>query len=195
MTNSVYDNISFILMVVFECIYVFVNPLIDRDFDVRRVFDHRRVKNIKENAVKHIVAIFMIFFGYVICSEGAIQLLFDSVEKPVNVIVNEGAVQVLTDGAEKIRPGIGSEVNPFGYAALLFLLVSIYMLNSGMTEKTKYKAMLITIFVSAPVLLLIGLSRGWMMNKYMWIFALGYGIIAFIVLRMFLHYWKKEDVR
>ncbi|MBR6402891.1 MAG: hypothetical protein IKS48_05860 [Eubacterium sp.] len=195
MTNYIYNNISFILLVVFECVYVFVDPLIDKDFDVRRVFDHRRVKNIKENAVKHLFAIVMTFFVYVIFCEGAIQLLYDGVDRPVRAVVNEGVVQVLTDGTEKLRPGIGSEVNPIGYVALAFLLAAIYMLNSGMTDKLKYRVMLISVFASAPVLMLIGMIRGWMMNRYMWIFALGYGIIAVMVLRMFLHYWKKEDVR
>lgn len=160
-----------LLLVIFECIYVFINPLIDKDFDIRRVFDYRRMANVKTNIIKNLIGILILWTAYI----GTCEVFYK---------VNE-----YTDFHDENGSGF------IGYIALLFLLLSIYMLNSGMTERTVYKALLIIFFVSAPLILLISVINSYNISDHMELIALGYGAVFVISLVLFMHYWTKEDVR
>ena len=168
----IYGNIAIILLVVFECIYVFINPKIDKGFELRRVFDFRRMANIKTNVIKNVIGILVTWVTYIV----SCKLMFIGM-----IPSNEQDSWI--------------EFRPRGYAAYLLLVVSIYMLNTGMTEKLIYKVFLIIIFASGPVITLIGIINLYALNEYMGIITLFYGVIFVISLIMFIHYWTKEDVR
>lgn len=169
-------NSYVILLVIFECIYVFINPLIDKGFELRSVFDFRRGINIKKNIISNLICIVVMWAVYIALCIIICRLTSE-------------------------------DISFTGLSTFLFLATSIYMLNSGMTVKTRYKVVLIILFASAPIIAFLGViytnntlnyydhSVEIFTNRFMGSITAIYVVAFIITLIMFIHYWKREDVR
>lgn len=178
MLDFIFDNISVILLVVSECIYVILYPSINKDFELKRVFDFRRTRNIKINAAKNLCVIGVAWIAYMIICDLCYKNTYD-----IHEIFGDEL------------PSVFNVIGKIGLLAYPIILITLYMLNSGMAEKLFYKVMLILVFASVPVIMIIGIIRESVLNRYMFWMAIGYAIVLIIVLKMFIHFWKKEDVR
>lgn len=178
MRDFIFKNISVILLVVSECFYVILYPSIDKDFELKRVFDFRRKRNIKINALKNLCVIGVAWIAYMIICDLCLKNTYD-----VHEIFGDKL------------PSVFGAIGKIGLLAYPIILITLYMLNSGMAEKLFGRVMLILVFVSVPVIMIIGIIRGSVLNKYMFWMAIGYAVVFIIVLKMFIHFWKKEDVR